>query len=834
MGTGGMGTGGMGTGGMGTGGMGGAGNGGSGAGWPTHVLLDPTFGDNGMTLINAPAANSDIVRATGHQPDGKMLLAGTTGTVFAESGEGLLIRVNANGTLDTTFGSNGRVIASFGPMHTDFSGVHVDAQGRIIVAALVDQATYNGRRFLLARYQSNGTLDASFGNGGLLEPLPLLVWSLISAFAPDGSLYAYSATPDQGAQAKIVFKLLPNGTLDPTYGTAGIQSVTNVPFSGYDDAAVQSDGKFWLLSRTFGSNVGYIARFLPNGPRDTSFGGTGEVKSPIKTLQAMVPVGNDAVYVGGFENLSGSSDGIIARIGANGTLDATFGNAGITRLSNPDYLNTIYRLSIDSTGRPLPTGYLNSGAVAMRFLTTGQLDTTYGNAGFANLNFWQALFQEVFTDGSLVAVSRELQSLNPNWQTARVKSDGTTDLAYGVNGLFAYNSGAPADESTQLLIESDGKIVTFGASSANSVASAAGIMMTRQLQDGALDPTFGMGGVSRLTTVPPSVAGVGRSSTGNYYSLAALVFSHDVYGFTPNGGPLAGFGTNGAAKEQLPGSGWHNGGLLVDSQDRIVTTAAQSIFAPISCQVRLKRLMPNGQLDTSFDVDGFTTTDFLNRANCQARVVRELTDGKLLIGVSTRAFQGPAESMLLRFDSTGALDMTFGNAGIAAIPGAMTVDNVVVLADGTMIAAGYQAEPMSGLAKDMAVARMTPNGQSDTTFGAGAGFVALPTGMAAGTTTIGNGLFARGPGIVVNADGSMVLAGTKQVGLHMQMLIVRLLANGTLDTTYAMSGFGVLPELPGNFAAFTMGRQPSGKLVVGGYGFWPATGTDVAVVRLAL
>jgi hypothetical protein len=66
------------------------------------------------------------------------------------------------------------------------------------------------------------------------------------------------------------------------------------------------------------------------------------------------------------------------------------------------------------------------------------------------------------------------------------------------------------------------------------------------------------------------------------------------------------------------------------------------------------------------------------------------------------------------------------------------------------------------------------------------------------------------------------------------MLIVRLLATGSFDAAYAMGGQGILPELPGNFVAYALGRQPGGKLVAAGYGFWPTTGTDFAVVRLAL
>lgn len=77
--------------------MGGAGGGGgAGAGWPVHPLTDPTFGDNGMTLINPPMASGDSIRSIAKQADGKVLWVGTTSIQYIEAGEGLLVRVNAN------------------------------------------------------------------------------------------------------------------------------------------------------------------------------------------------------------------------------------------------------------------------------------------------------------------------------------------------------------------------------------------------------------------------------------------------------------------------------------------------------------------------------------------------------------------------------------------------------------------------------------------------------------------------------------------------------------------------------------------------------------------
>lgn len=718
------------------------------------------------------------------------------------------------------------MIASLGPQHTDFYAASVDAQGRITVVALADAPV--ARRLLIVRYLSNGTLDSSFGAGGVAEPVTLRINLITPAFAADGSIRAFASTTDQAQLGKVLMKIRPDGTLDPAFGNAGLQPLTNVPLAGYDDAAVQSDGKTWLLARAFGPSSGTVARFLANGPRDTSFGATGEVSTPIKTVQAMVPAGNDAVYVGGYENLSGAADGVLTKIGANGMVDTTFGNAGVARVSNPSSVNTIYRLSIDPMGRPLPTGYLDSKAVAMRFLTTGQLDTTYGNAGFANLAFWQSLTQEAFADGSLVAISRELGGLNQHFQSIHVLPNGAIDMAYGTNGIFAYASGALPNIATQLLIEPDGKIVAIG----SAAPTTNNLMITRQLPDGALDPSFDKDGIALFgISVVGAVADAARSSTGNYYVLAATGFTQTIYGISPNGTLLPSFGMGGTVSEPLPaGSFWNNWGLTTDTQDRIISAAAANIMMPVAgCRIRLKRLLPTGQVDTSFDTDGWAETDLAGRTECQPRAVVELPDGKLLVGVSARQTPLSPQSIVLRYEATGALDTTFGAAGVAVVPGPMALDNLVVRASGAIVAAGHQMTMMA-VAQDMAVARLTPTGQVDTTFGAGAGFVIVPTGA----TGLSSGIYFRGPGMVVHADESITLAGTKPVGSDAQMLIVRLLADGTLDTSYAMGGQGILPQLPGNFSAYTLAQQPSGKLIVAGRGFWPTTGTDFAIVRLSL
>ncbi|HKJ22283.1 MAG TPA: delta-60 repeat domain-containing protein, partial [Gammaproteobacteria bacterium] len=236
--------------------------------------LDTSFnprGDNGaapgtvMTFVDSAIS---AVQALAVQPDGRIVAAGssTGGTLFKVA----LVRYGADGTPDTHFGPNsdGRVATAVGTGDSLAYGMTLDADGKIIVAGQASQGGSKG--FALVRYNADGTLDAAFGSSGtVITPITGLTDARAEAVAmePDGKIVAAGFGVD-GSNRRVVAvaRYTANGTLDTTFGSGGIQTTA----MGADDArahaiALQTDGKIIVAGSAVsstGNNVMGTARYL--------------------------------------------------------------------------------------------------------------------------------------------------------------------------------------------------------------------------------------------------------------------------------------------------------------------------------------------------------------------------------------------------------------------------------------------------------------------------------------------------------------------------------------------------------------------------------------------
>jgi uncharacterized delta-60 repeat protein len=272
--------------------------------------LDTTFGPKGsggkVTVSPVPRVANEAYGMV-VLPDGRFLLAGLTKNLgWSAQGSLALARFNANGTLDTTFGNKGSVVSSVAVDDTDTPGRHdvrvaVDAGGRIVVAA----TTPNTNDFLVARFNPNGSLDATFGPartgvvttdilGGSID------FARSLALQGDGKIVVGGlADPVGGNSLLALARYNPDGTLDTTFDGNGIATAAVVmnTVSGADADAlvIQPDGKIvtagqgsYSVTRSDGStyqsgNMILAMRFNPDGSRDTSYGpsGTGAVMTSL-------------------------------------------------------------------------------------------------------------------------------------------------------------------------------------------------------------------------------------------------------------------------------------------------------------------------------------------------------------------------------------------------------------------------------------------------------------------------------------------------------------------------------------------------------------------------
>jgi uncharacterized delta-60 repeat protein len=285
------------------------------------------------------------------QPDGRIVVVGRFDDLNYNV-DFIVARYNSNGTLDTTFGSNGKVLTDFSGSNTSneiASAVAIQTDGKIVVAGSSDVNDPGG--FALVRYNSDGTLDPTFGSGGI-----------VTTDFNNGSIEGIKAIAIQ-ADGKIVaagyindddFALVrynSDGGLDTTFGGSG--KVTTDFGSSSDtalDIAIQTDGKVVVVGHTvpLGQVDFAIARYNSDGSLDTTFGIGGKVITNFDTngddstfredfAEALAIQEDGKIVVVGFTSITiidgdtvtgGDNDLALARYNSNGSLDSTFGRGG--------------------------------------------------------------------------------------------------------------------------------------------------------------------------------------------------------------------------------------------------------------------------------------------------------------------------------------------------------------------------------------------------------------------------------------------------------------------------------------------------------------------------
>jgi uncharacterized delta-60 repeat protein len=244
--------------------------------------LDSSFGTGGK--VTTPIGSSDDVGTSmALQPDGKIVVAGYVGTY--PNADVALVRYTANGTLDSSFGTGGKVTTDIGSSDVGLS-VALQSDGRIVVAGYSYKGSYPD--IALVRYNADGTLDSSFGTGGkVTTPIGSSNSEDVGysvALQSDGKIvvagYADNGSSDD---AIALVRYTASGALDTSFGTGGKVS-TVIGRGGVGQSVVlQSDGRILVAGDSWNGNDSDVAlvRYTASGALDSSFGTGGKVTTPI-------------------------------------------------------------------------------------------------------------------------------------------------------------------------------------------------------------------------------------------------------------------------------------------------------------------------------------------------------------------------------------------------------------------------------------------------------------------------------------------------------------------------------------------------------------------------
>ena len=335
------------------------------------------------------------------------------------------------GSLDTTFGTGGKVILQIHnsiPVYPE--GVAVQADGKIVAVV-----GYNDEQ--LMRLNSDGSLDSTFGNAGIVR----FTWSIGTSY---GNVLAL-ALQRVGADERIVVagysplkigrnfvnalhvsRFMPDGGVDTSFGNNG-HTIINTGYAS--TVAIQPDGKIL----TVGSEGGKLVRLNADGTLDTSFGSGGIVNSG--AARAITVDATGRITIGGSKTIGKGNNArtimSLKRFSANGAVDTGFGTSGV---ATADFgLGTssqIWNLMIDVLGNIVAGGTVGSSFGIARFTSSGLADTSVGDTGRISGSGASGRGLVMQPDGKLVITGQS----NNDFGLVRYNFDGSLDVGFGNNG----------------------------------------------------------------------------------------------------------------------------------------------------------------------------------------------------------------------------------------------------------------------------------------------------------------------------------------------------------------------------------------------------------------
>jgi len=380
---------------------------------PSGGVLDPTFGTAGVLTTNVGSYSTSAAMAVATYPsvgsanDGKVVAAGSA--VVSVKGQTAdddfaVVRYNLNGSLDTSFGGTGQVLTDLDSVLERVEDVAVQSDGKIVATG------YSGSQFALVRYNADGSLDTSFGGTGKILS-NITRQSTDAAFRTslqaDGKIVVAGTTTARGTSNVDLFlvRYNSNGSLDTSFGTGGkVTAHFAYPLSslasgqGFDLAIDPNttpldpnSGQILVVSQLkSGSGFGpvVVIRYTTSGSLDTSFGGgAGYVSlSTLNFAPAVAVQSDDRIVLCG--NATTSNGFAVERLNAGGTPDATFGSGGLVVTPLPGIVKAD-ALAIQADGKMVVAGAQGNSGTSGNFVVArydpqdGRLDTSFGTGGIA-------------------------------------------------------------------------------------------------------------------------------------------------------------------------------------------------------------------------------------------------------------------------------------------------------------------------------------------------------------------------------------------------------------------------------------------------------------------
>ncbi|MEO7801571.1 MAG: Ig-like domain-containing protein, partial [Ginsengibacter sp.] len=632
---------------------------------------DKSFNKTGIQKTDFGSEDNQAIAVTIDKND-KIIVAG-----FANKNghfDFALARFNTNGTLDNSFGTGGLQTTDFGNTDDFCQSIIVQPNGKIIAAGYNYNYLSQDFKIAVARYNEDGSTDKSFGSNGRLNSESGFAVPNGAAIQNDGKLVMIAKPADY-----VLLRYNTNGTLDDTFGTNGNVEMDFSLFE-FNDLVIQNDQKILIAGHgPFFNSDFLLARFTASGKVDKSFSGDGHLLTDFGSssdfLSSIVVQRDGKIIAGGVTQNSENINSIaLSRYNSEGVPDKQFGKSG--RLTDQ------FRQGL----------------------------TTY------NTSVLQA-------DGKLIAAGSVWNGIDFDFVIARYDTKGNLDNTFNVKGYQTIDFKSNNDYINSITIQKDGKIVAAGYSGTNTNS---GFAIARINTDGSIDKSFDKDGkttthfngnvdiaygVSLQKDDKIIVTGSSQlefNEETNRYSSDFIIARYNADGTMDNSFAFDGFLNIDLGGDDIPKA------IAIDQDDNIVVGGYSQIFDGADIErsyFAIIRLTPGGFLDETFSGDGIELDGFSGLAAANAIALQG--DGKILAtGIITN--KDPNEKILtaVRYNKDGSFDNTFNGLGLKTIStsdGDLTTNAITLQKNGKIIIAG-------SLNNDAALWRLNSDGSIDKSF----------------------------------------------------------------------------------------------------------------------
>ncbi|MCE9684918.1 putative Ig domain-containing protein [Shewanella sp. AS16] len=795
------------------------------------IHLDTTMGEAASVKIVSLDGGAGAFDSTFDAPDrvavdamGRVLMVGNISPGVELNNEIYIERRSGDNSLDTSFGSGGKVKISDANYPLYGSVVTLDNQGRILVAGYVGTNSQGNslNEMRLYRLLADGSIDTSFGEGGetrftVNNKAPQLTSILSDA---QGRVYVGGRVfQSETGNDAFVARFGADGYLDTSFNTSGYQTMGAVGDDWINALAFAGDGV--LLASGHLDYKPTLFRFNEDGTLDANFGGSGQLDVSRTTQSSQAyDLGVDAsgkILLTTSDRVSDSDTTEIFnlyRYNADGTLDTSFADNGWFGLDvngqGTGGSNTSTQIKIDSQGRILLGGKIYTGnstshMAVLRLSNSGVLDTSFGTNGIGSYyleqgdaNNYPVLIHEDAT-GNLDIFSHQSGAEGDDLGWARVDGDGHATRPFAKDGTAMEGTAdltLPFDDYEyyyQVRVDAEGRTLVAGNATDSSKTTGDDIILRRYNADGSLDTSFASNGTYQLNVgsgdYPKDLQ---IDANGNIWLLGSEVYS--ATGFylmklNSSGQPDTSFGTGG----------------LLNMPDTVkplalILHADGSMFVA-GDKYNLARLNADGTLDTAFGNNGIFAATGLG-SNDHSWGAGEDSQGRILLAGSVN-YQ--SNSMAMRVNADGTLDTTYGTNGVTTY--VLPADNygafqkAMVEGDNLwLVVTGHSTntEYFNYLVHIDATGAVDSsfNGGNPLQFGAGKKY------------TVSN--------MQKDSAGRFLFAGYEGTSHYDLAYVQRLNADGSPDETFAPGGLQTF-DLDGGVDLESLAVKSNGELVAAGY-----------------